>query len=607
MADLHSSPSPTPTSNPDKIIRNVRYLLYPQQAWYCLALFMFVVGCFQWAAFLHSKFIGLPTRHGVSFKRLPLALVNAYRVVAFRWTLNIGQSYTLSVAEVFISIGYIVLLLVWTFINTTDVEGRRLSLGYWSNRAGMLAASQFPLVTALGTKNNVVSLVTGVNSEKLNFVHRIMARVLMVLLWIHGGSEVYFYSIFKESIRLAWLRVGITAVVALTLLSIVSLRPVRQGAYEFFFYMHFSLVIIILLGSYLHTKHVCGSDWIWPSFVIWALDRSIRFIRRALFFGFGFLSGSGAGTMDATTDLIADNVVRLRLRRPPHFHWHSGQNAYLTMPSVSQFPFEAHPFTIASIDSPSFYSASPPGVAQSDPSIKAQDEDGEFQKALEEHWSQLGAIEASVASWWKELVFIINVRKGFTKRLGEVAARNGKVKVFVDGPYGPPPDLDSYDTSILVAGGSGVSYTLPVFLDIIERARNGKSACRRVVFIWIIRDGRHIQWIQNALAKAVQIAPSSLTVSILVHVTNPPENLLGDAGFCISIPGLKTAHGRPDLKKVLQEEVASAVGSMSVNVCGSRGIVRSVRRALRFPVSSPLNVMRGGPSVTLRVESFGFE
>jgi len=41
-------------------------------------------------------------------------------------------------------------------------------------------------------------------------------------------------------------------------------------------------------------------------------------------------------------------------------------------------------------------------------------------------------------------------------------------------------------------------------------------------------------------------------------------------------------------------------------VCGSQGIVRSIRGALRFPVSSPLNVANGGPSVTLHVESFGY-
>jgi len=41
-------------------------------------------------------------------------------------------------------------------------------------------------------------------------------------------------------------------------------------------------------------------------------------------------------------------------------------------------------------------------------------------------------------------------------------------------------------------------------------------------------------------------------------------------------------------------------------VCGSQAIVRSVRGALSFPVSSPLSVANGGPSITLHIEAFGY-
>ncbi|KAG2122185.1 hypothetical protein BD769DRAFT_1608370 [Suillus cothurnatus] len=110
------------------------------------------------------------------------------------------------------------------------------------------------------------------------------------------------------------------------------------------------------------------------------------------------------------------------------------------MPSVSTLPFEAHPFTIASFDS------SPLSTTKTRGSIR---------KHIR-------------CSFWKELVFLVNVHGGFTKKLKEVAAAKGQVKVFVDGPYGPSSDLSSYDMSVFVAGGSGISYTLPVFLSVIE-------------------------------------------------------------------------------------------------------------------------------------------
>ena len=109
------------------------------------------------------------------------------------------------------------------------------------------------------------------------------------------------------------------------------------------------------------------------------------------------------------------------------------------MPGVSTIPFEAHPFTIASIDT--MHDGTP--IADEESFIK-------------------------IEPYWKELVFFINIRDGFTKKLGDAAQRGENVKVFVDGPYGKSPDLTDYDTSVLIAGGSGVSFTLPLFLDGIK-------------------------------------------------------------------------------------------------------------------------------------------
>jgi len=212
-----------------------------------------------------------------------------------------------------------------------------------------------------------------------------------------------------------------------------------------------------------------------------------------------------------------------------------------------------------------------------------------------------------------------------------VAARKGQVKVFVDGPYGPSPHLGCYDTSVLVAGGSGISYTLPVFLNVIDCVRKGKSSCRRVVFIWSIRGADYVQWIEDTLIKAVQLAPPSLKISIRIFITDPlsiagselsisalsspvekkgaPEHNVtkrDSLSSLLSLRGVKMEAGRPNLDALLKEEISSASGRMSVSVCGSQGISRAVRHALRFPVSGPSTILIGGPSVTLYDESFGY-
>ncbi|KAG1870853.1 FAD-binding domain-containing protein [Suillus subluteus] len=594
---------------------------YPEQVWYTIAAFLFVVGCFQWGSFVHSKFArrrhyecdeetvtANDIQYKFSVRRIPLAIINFYRVVAFRWTLEIGQSYTLNMAEVFVTVAYIALLLIYAFINTTSVEGQKLDIIYWSNRIAMLASSQFPIITALGTKNNIVSLVTGISYDRLNYIHRMMARTCFMLLWVHAAGEIVCTPSFRETLNEDWLRLGITAMVAFSILILVSLRPVRSDVYEVFFYVHFLGVLIFLVGGYYHTKGAYGSYWIWPSFVFWAFDRFIRVVRVVVFNHSYFGFKSGTGTMDATTELLSENIVRLRLRRPRHFHWSPGQTAYLIMPSVSTLPFEAHPFTIASFDSSLLSTAKPEGSG-------------------ENYETQ---VLGSSAPFWKELVFLVNVHGGFTKKLKEVAVTKGKVKVFVDGPYGPSSDLGSYDTSVFVAGGSGISYTLPVFLSVIEHR---KSSCRRVVFIWCIRGAGYVRWIEEALIKAVQLAPPSLIVSIRIFNTGSPltsqymeedsslssptekngtfEQVLTRKGsitssMLFSLREVRMESGRADLDALLIEEVSMASGSMSVSVCGSQGIARAVRHALRFPVSGPTSILSGGPSVTLHVESFGY-
>ncbi|KAG2072169.1 hypothetical protein BDR04DRAFT_1014238 [Suillus decipiens] len=596
---------------------------YPKKVWYTIATFLFIVGCFQWGSLVHSKFArrthyktdeetatANDIRYKFSLRRIPLAIINFYRVVAFRWTIEIGRSYTLNIAEVFVTVAYIALLLIYAFINTTSVEGQKLDMIYWCNRIAMLAASQFPIITALGTKNNIVSLVTGISYDRLNYIHRMMARTCFMLLWVHAAGEIVSFPNFQKILSNDWPRAGITAIVAFSVLIIVSLRPVRTGAYEVFFYIHFLGVGIFLVGAYFHTKGAHGSYWIWPSFVFWAFDRLIRVIRVVVFNHSYFGFKSGTGTMDAATELLSEDVVRLRLRRPPHFHWSPGQTAYLIMPSVSTLPFEAHPFTIASFDSSDLLSTA-----------KTEDQSG----SGENYETQ---VLGSNAPFWKELVFLVNVHGGFTKKLKEVAAAKGKVKVFVDGPYGPSPDLGSYDTSVFVAGGSGVSYTLPVFLSVIESVRKGQSSCKRVVFIWSIRDAEYIQWIEEALIKAIQLSPPSLAVSIRIFYTgsssakqsmeedsnlsSPTEKdtvehvEIRKSSMLLSLSGVRMENGRSNLDALLKEEVTRASGSMSVSVCGSQGIARAVRHALRFPVSGPSSILGGGPSVTLHVESFGY-
>lgn len=120
-----------------------------------------------------------------------------------------------------------------------------------------------------------------------------------------------------------------------------------------------------------------------------------------------------------------------------------------------------------------------------------------------------------------EAVLLIRVRAGLTRRLYDLTLGDIETNlspcatltdndlatrhlprypsatvnpVWLEGAYGKEANLDYYQTLLLVAGGSGVSYTLPLMLDYVRRARamklgfsNDSLATERITFVWILK------------------------------------------------------------------------------------------------------------------------
>jgi len=61
-------------------------------------------------------------------------------------------------------------------------------------RAALLSTAQLPLIVLLAGKNNFIGYVTGVSYERLNVLHRWVARTLFLTATIHGFSQVYGWS-----------------------------------------------------------------------------------------------------------------------------------------------------------------------------------------------------------------------------------------------------------------------------------------------------------------------------------------------------------------------------------------------------------------------------
>lgn len=161
-------------------------------------------------------------------------------------------------------------------------------------------------------------------------------------------------------------------------------------------------------------------NYAWPTFLIWALDRAMRGCRAV----FAKYQAKNSATKQALVEILSVDTLRVTQTYPAKswMRWKAGQNVYLSVPAVSKkCPLEAHPFTVASIDSPCD--------------------------------ADMGTTEGE-----RQLKLIIRAREGFTGRLYEYAARNGganggcRVSVWIDGPYGPSSSCHVFPNVVFVAG-----------------------------------------------------------------------------------------------------------------------------------------------------------
>ncbi|KAG6857057.1 hypothetical protein H0H87_010022 [Tephrocybe sp. NHM501043] len=566
MADLDfTAVVDAQVTDPDRALRIAQAVNYPNRAWFCVAAFIGLITLYN-IAYRISQFIAArrtrqlkatPARGTIVWTRLPLATVNAFRAIVFRSTFRLGPFYSINVAELFLTSAYITLVFVWSLVNTTNSKGVKYDPKYWANIAAHVATTQLPLMTALGTKNNIISYLTGICYEKLDYLHRMTARVLCVLIWVHAAGRIKIGMVGTYAFSVTWVQCGLLAATAFTVLCIASLRPIRKRNYEYFLMIHFVMAFITLLGGYFHSQGIQEGYHVWPAFIIWGLDRLIRTIR-VLVYNSGYFK-KGSPKQRGHFDVLSPHFIRLTLQGLNHLHWRPGQSAYLRIPDASSSMFESHPFTIATIYTPLEDHAT--GDHEKDEVSKELDTD-EPEKDRQ------------------RLSFLIRVRGGFTKRLLDAVDRRQEMNVVFEGPYGSPPRLRGFDTVVLIAGGSGVSFTLPLLLDVIQRAKQGATDCQKVVFIWAIRDTVSVDWVMNVIVPMMANTPPHLTVEIHVHITTAStrescESMTEqgsdeESKVCnvtnpnhIKFPGVTVVGGRPDLEHILEQEIAQSSGALS--------------------------------------------
>ncbi|KAK0909535.1 ferric-chelate reductase Frp1 [Friedmanniomyces endolithicus] len=483
--------------------------------------------------------------------------------------------------------GYLGFILALEYINN-DVPGAQ----YWTSlgiRAGWLAVAQVPLLILLAGKNNLVGLATGLSYERLNILHRWSSRGTLLMAVLHVGYQNAGWSQYGIS-SLEWSTdtcppTGMGAFALLLWLNVSTLAPFRNFGYEFFVFQHVLTFLGFIIAIMLHLPSTAleTRTYIWIPIGLYLFD---RLVRTAL------IGWNNSRKMSTTIVPIDGEVTKICVSGSRVRKWGPGSFVLLSIPHY--------------------------GIGQSHPAT----------------------IASTPESHGGDLVFLLKARKGFTKKLLSSAnasdftlvtssgdknahAKGESHRAFIDGPYGGTQgDFAAFDTVLLVAGSTGITYVLSILLDLAARAGKQKLPLRRLELVWAVKRSLQSNWFPEEIESAFSsLQAAGIEANLRVFVTGneafrdsaDSSGLSGDDGINLpeytqeprqepqksaKIPCATVVTGRPAMKVIVPDLALQAQGELGVAVCGPLGLSTAVRNTVA--------VSMGKRPIYLHVEGFGW-
>ncbi|EGW35515.1 uncharacterized protein SPAPADRAFT_64626 [Spathaspora passalidarum NRRL Y-27907] len=449
-----------------------------------------------------------------------------------------------------ISIFYILTLIFHTInmdgVANDPVFGSKYEaeLRYVADRTGIVGTMIMPLVFLFSGRNNFLQWVCGINQATFLCYHRHIARVMFILVVIH--SVVYTVaqkSVYSSSIVEPWFYWGVIGTIVGGVMLMQSILYLRRHWYECFLIVHILLAVFWIVGTWIHIIDFGYGDLLYPCIAVWCFDRLIRICRLFYF-----------GTAQATLTLAGEDTIRMTIPKPKHWSIVPGGHAFVYFMCPSYF-WQSHPFTFSN----------------------SSDSD--------------------------TLVFYMKVKRGVTKNfynlLNKAPGRTITVRVGVEGPYGESSPAKYSDKAVFLAGGNGIPGILSEVYDISLKSSKERKSILKLV--WVVREYSSIVWFYDELSKL-----KSTNIDTTIYVTRPEANLdrLGEFDRISSskedsinevskskeyitedIPGElkgKLSHihfeeGRPNIEKLIQDEIKESPGSTFFVACGHPIMVDEVR------------------------------
>lgn len=272
----------------------------------------------------------------------------------------------------------------------------------------------------------------------------------------------------------------------------------------------------------------------------------------------------------------------------------AGQFYYIYQPTTWQ-GYENHPFTL--------------GAWSSESSITDESVNPLLARSsFEEETGQETSIESQRFSQRENtLTFWVRSYDGWTKRLQDECLQSPTLTVhptmLVEGPYGHHCPIASFESVLLIAGGTGIASAVPYILEHVSLTMAAKTNTTQMHLLWTARQAAFIHEVFNRELKPVS-ERDDLSAD-LFYTRQTGRQKIGEAerdeGAEDLVPEMQ--FGRPDIAGAIAKAATRAEmtgTSVAVLVCGPPAMADEARMAVHR------SLKRGCFAVEYFEESFGW-
>ncbi|KAG2185656.1 hypothetical protein INT44_002449, partial [Umbelopsis vinacea] len=406
-------------------------------------------------------------------------------------------------------------------------------------RAAYVACVNFSFVIIFGSRNTMITKMSGISFEQLIPYHRWLAKL--------GFAEMITHIVWRIMVEaqrsgtaMAALFVdieqgtGTIATLGYLILYVTSLGYIRRNYFEVFYYSHIVGIIVSVAASMWHEVGIML--YFVPPLALWLGDRAIRSYN-------SWYQATSVLEIDGSTDTITRVVFEKdhakSSYRPGQYvfvAFSGGVNGYGRFKRLFTWA-NWHPMTISEVHHNARHRKQEIVEIQDNLDYSAEEKKdmsiSSSSSSTAVQYEDVGYRQVPTPQSDHSLVGSLHIKTlgNYTTRLRDIAHKGShSIKLRVDGPFGSPLDFADQPVFVAISTGVGVTPSMAFIKDLVERRSQGLATVETntIYFIWSVATEEHTKAFLPLLAECAQMAENSVqSLSFVVEINITREGQPG--------------------------------------------------------------------------------